>query len=286
MSMSVAGVIPSERERELAAIISAYNDVTERLKGSHDRLAEEVRRLHDQLDEKNRELARRERLAALGEMAAGVAHEIRNPLSGINLFASILSRDLADRPESQRLAERISGGVRALDGIVGDILVFAGQSAIDARPVRVDRAVEAALDLAEARKRALSTRFHVDPAMVGTTVMADADQLERALLNVVLNAIDAAGQAGQVWIAAAERPGGLTCIEVADDGPGVDPASVDRIFNPFFTTKETGTGLGLAIVHRILEAHGGRVEVGSRPGGGAVFGLILRTACGDEAAAA
>src|SRR5262245_45253453 len=122
MSMVAVKTGPSDRERELGAIIAAYNDVTERLKRSHERLVTEVCLLRDQLDEKNRELARRERLAALGEMAAGVAHEIRNPLSGISLYASMLSRDLGDRPDCRRLAERISGGVKALDGIVGDIL--------------------------------------------------------------------------------------------------------------------------------------------------------------------
>ena len=269
---------PSDRERELGAIIAAYNDVTERLKRSHERLVTEVCLLRDQLDEKNRELARRERLAALGEMAAGVAHEIRNPLSGISLYASMLSRDLNDRPDCRRLAERISGGVKALDGIVGDILAFAGPSQAETRAVRVDRAVEGALELAEARRRDMDADVHVSPGLGGRTVMADENQLERALLNVLLNAIDAAGEGGRVWIALHDAGPGMRGIEIADDGPGVDPSCTERIFNPFFTTKETGTGLGLAIVHRIVEAHGGRVEIASRPGGGAVFRLVLRAA--------
>jgi signal transduction histidine kinase len=113
-------------------------------------------------------------------------------------------------------------------------------------------------------------------------VMADECHFERAVLNVVLNAMDAAGEGGHVWIRAVDRPGGMVGLEIADDGPGVDAACMERIFNPFFTTKETGTGLGLAIVHRIVEGHGGRVEVGSRPMGGAVFRLVVRAAENSE----
>jgi signal transduction histidine kinase len=278
VSASIVSLKPSERERELGAMIAAYSEVTDRLKHSHDKLVGEVRRLREQLDEKNRELVRRERLAALGEMAAGVAHEIRNPLSGISLYASMLSRDLGDRPESQRLADRISGGVRALDGIVGDILAFAGQTIIESRPVPLDRVVEGALELAEAGRRDLGIEVQVAPGLGGKMVLADECHFERAVLNVLLNALDAAGEGGHVWICAVDRPGGMVGLEIADDGPGVDPACLDRLFNPFFTTKETGTGLGLAIVHRIVEGHGGRVEVGSRPGGGAVFRLVVRAA--------
>lgn len=283
MSAAPTMELGSERERELGVIVAAYNDVTERLKNSHDRLVTEVRRLREQLDEKNRELARRERLAALGEMAAGVAHEIRNPLSGINLYASMLCRDLTDRPECRRLAERISGGVRTLDGIVGDILAFAGPGGAEPRPARVDLAVESAMEFAEARRRTAGVTIEVSADIGEHWVLAEPAQLERAILNVLLNALDAAESSGCVWVSVEDRGPELVAIRIADNGCGVDPALADRIFNPFFTTKETGTGLGLAIVHRIMEAQGGRVEVSARPGGGAVFDLILRAA--EEAGA-
>jgi signal transduction histidine kinase len=263
----------------LDALICAYNDVTERLKRSHDRLAEEVRRLGEQLDEKNRELARRERLAALGEMAAGVAHEIRNPLSGINLFASVLCRDLGDRPDCRRLAEKIVSGVRTLERIVGDILAFAGPASVESRPVSVAEVVEAVVELVEPERRASNTTIHVAPHVSGVRVAADFDQLQRALLNIVRNALEAAGRDGNVWISVSAEPGAdETAIEVADDGPGIDPAIRERVFNPFFTTKDTGTGLGLAIVHRIAEAHGGRVSLETHSGGGALVRLRFRSA--------
>ena len=133
--MSATQTLFSSRERELAAIISSYNEVTERLKNSHQELARQVHGLREELAEKNHELARKERLAALGEMAAGVAHEVRNPLGGIQLFASLLERDLQDRPKLRELASRISGGVRTLNGIVSDILVFAGKAEVRLEPV-------------------------------------------------------------------------------------------------------------------------------------------------------
>ena len=288
--MSVAHSVSQQREAGLDAIVSAYNNVTERLRQSHDRLADEVRRLRDQLDEKNHELARRERLAALGEMAAGVAHEIRNPLSGINLYASVLCRDLDDRLESpshrsecRELARKIVTGVRTLESIVGDILAFASRPCAESRPVPVDQVVSAALDMVESARGGStgdepSTTVHVSPGVAGVEVMADLSQLQRAVLNTTHNAIDAAGPDGNVWISVTEESGGAeTSIDIADDGPGVDPSILDRIFNPFFTTKDSGTGLGLAIVHGIVEAHGGRVSAETRHGGGALFRLIFRS---------
>ena len=274
--MSVALTTSATQDATLDAMLAAYNDVTERLKSSHDRLAEEVGRLRDQLDQKNRELARRERLAALGEMAAGVAHEIRNPLSGINLYASVLCRDLADRPSCQELAEKIAAGVRTLDGIVGDILVFAGQTVTESRPVSIAEVIRAAVELAESERLAIGATIDVDPAIDGVVVSADYNQLQRAILNMTLNAIGAVSENGSVWIGVS--PGTVPAeisIDISDDGPGIEPSIRDRIFNPFFTTRDSGTGLGLAIVHRIAEAHGGRVTVDERPGGGARFHLVL-----------
>ena len=116
------------RERELGAIVLQYNEVTERLKASHERLLAEVARLRDELEHTNRQLERRERLAALGQMAAGLAHEIRNPLGGIQLYASLLARDLADSPNLLETVRKIQRGVHMLDGLVNDVRSFAHPS--------------------------------------------------------------------------------------------------------------------------------------------------------------
>lgn len=277
--MSIAPAATSQRERELAAIISSYNEVTEKLKGAHERLGHEVCLLREELAEKNRELARKERLAALGEMAAGVAHEIRNPLGGIQLYASLLERDLAERPELKRIATKISSGVATLDGIVRDILAFAGGDVVKLTPTELAAVVEEALELAAPQQRALEAQVHVDLSACDVLVQGNPCQLERALLNLVFNALDAAGERGFVWIdCQTDSSGDYVELAVADDGPGVPPELSQRIFDPFFTSKDSGTGLGLAIVHRAAESHGGSVRVTARPGGGAVFTLCLRRA--------
>ncbi len=264
------------RERELGAIINAYNQVTDRLKASHERLLDEVTRLREQLEEKNRELARRERLAALGQMAAGVAHEIRNPLAGIQLYAALLVKDLAATPDVCELARKISSGVQTLEGIVGDVLAFAGDAPPQAQRVALADVVRECRAYAAPAIAEHQTILHVADHVADWRLHVDGAQVQRALLNLLLNAIDAAGVGGRVWLSAGPGERDRTCaVAVADDGPGVPAELVDRIFNPFFTTKDSGTGLGLAIVHRIAEAHGGSVRVAERPGGGAVMTLNL-----------
>src|SRR5215212_5770223 len=115
---------PGERVEELGRIIMAYSEVTEKLQESHERLEHTVRALREELSDKNRQLERKNRLAALGEMAAGMAHEIRNPLGGIRLYASMLESDLKDRPDSAAVVQKITGGVKRLEGVVSQVLQF------------------------------------------------------------------------------------------------------------------------------------------------------------------
>jgi signal transduction histidine kinase len=267
----------THRELELGAIIDAYNQVTEKLKASHEVLTSEVRRLRRQLDEKNRELERKERLAALGEMAAGVAHEVRNPLGGILLYATMLEKDLQTLPEPRRVAERIASAARGLEAIVGDILAFANPQKPQCRPTPIAALVRETIELLQPRGAKYGCAVHYADDDAELCVQVEPTQVMRALLNVVSNAIDAAGDGGNVWITSdsIDEDEGLIEVRVADDGPGVPDGLLDRIFNPFFTTKDSGTGLGLAIVHRVVEAHGGRVSVKQREGGGAVFSLTL-----------
>ena len=269
---------------ELTAILRTYNDVTERLKRSHEALAGEVHRLRDELEEKNKELQRRERLAALGEMAAGVAHEIRNPLGGIGLYASLLERDLKDRPQEKEIARRIGVGVANLETIVRDILAFAGGAEPRLERAEAADVVKSAVAQASVHAEAKCVTIDVDDALGKYQLRCDFGQIERALLNVILNAIEAVDQNGHVWIRAGrtdgsqeglETGGDSVSIVVEDDGPGFAPGALPRVFNPFFTTKDSGTGLGLAIVHGIIEAHGGSVTAGSRVGGGASVMLSL-----------
>ena len=283
--MSDTLTLPSitDRERELGEMLLAFNDTTERMKLSHERLGAQVRQLREQLDQKNRELARRERLAALGEMAAGVAHEIRNPLAGIRLYAAVLERDLTDDPSHARrldpvarldIVRKIDAGIVTLDQLVGDILLFAGNASPNVSDVALATVVAEVVELASPRCEGLRAKIHLDESLERLILRGDHRQVSRALLNLVLNALDAAGEGGNVFVAACESERKVR-ITVEDDGPGVPDHLMDKVFNPFFTTKDTGAGLGLAIVHRIAEENGGSVTVENRSPGGARFTLTL-----------
>lgn len=270
-----------ENELDLTTMIQKYNSVTERLKRSHETLGHEVCRLREELNRKNKELHRRERLAALGEMAAGVAHEIRNPLGGIRLYASLLERDLKDRPEQLDMVKKLEAGVRNLDRVVGDILTFAGDAESNFQVIQLSEILESVYAQTAHKATEHQINLDFDPAADSIELYCDQVQIERALINLVHNAIEAAPDNGHVWVKNSQDQEELTfgngfChVSVEDDGSGIDPQLMQRVFNPFFTTKHTGTGLGLAIVHRIAEANGGRVTVGQSTNGGAAFILSV-----------
>ena len=266
----------TQRERELAAIVTAYNEVTDKLKQSHVELRNEVRRLRKELNRKNEQLRRKERLAALGEMAAGVAHEIRNPLGGIQVFASLLRQDLAEQPDAVQRVDKIRKGVAQLESIVSDILDFARPAGPVPRRVPLKTLVAETVELSVSRMAAAGVTVDVGDGFGNVELDTDGAMLQRALLNLLLNAIEATQGHGQrVRINLSAHTDQCVTIEVCDEGPGIETETMECVFNPFFTTKDTGTGLGLAIVHQIIETLGGSVRVSNRPEGGAVFSLIV-----------
>jgi signal transduction histidine kinase len=266
----------ARRIDELGRIIIAYSEVTEKLQQSHAQLTDTVRALQNELGEKNRLLERKNRLAALGEMAAGLAHEIRNPLGGIQLYASMLAQDVADRPESLQTVRKIAGGVRRLEALVGQVLQFSREIVAQPEPADLADLVDQAAELASAKLGERGVACGVEgPRPFG--VVVDPLLVGQALLNLLLNAAEAIApdSGGRVTVRFA-RPTHDSAVKqfhlvVADNGPGIPAGVLDRIFNPFFTTKDTGTGLGLAIVHRVVEAHDGTITATNEPGRGAKF---------------
>lgn len=266
---------------ELAQLVEAYNQVTVNLQASHETLTAEVQRLQKQLASANAALQRSKRLAALGEMAAGIAHEVRNPLASIHLYADMLRSDLAEQPPQQDLAKQIAAAVRGLDAIVNDVLSFS-------REMRVRKTAARAADVLERAAAAVgplldANGVHVRIAGEDVTLHVDLELMQQALVNLVRNAADAMPDGGTLRLSAAVEDG-ATQIAVADSGAGISKQDVDRIFNPFFTTRATGTGLGLAIVHRIVDAHGGSIAVTNEVEGGACFTLCLPVGEGDDTA--
>lgn len=260
---------------DLISVLRVYNDVTEKLKRSHEALAGEVHRLRGELNEKNLELQRRERLAALGQMAAGVAHEIRNPLGGIGLYASMLQQELKDLPESREIARKICSGVRNVENIIRDILEFAGGGTQRVETFSLAAILESVATQVAHKAEELGTEVQMNPGEEELRIKGDLGRIVRALVNLVLNALEAAGAGGHVWVQGRRAGSDMVAIVVEDDGAGIDSEVKHKIFNPFFTTKDHGTGLGLAIVHSIAESHGGFVRAGAREGGGASFVLTL-----------
>lgn len=267
-----------QRIEELGRIITAYSAVTEKLEQSHDRLEQTVTSLRAELSEKNRLLERSNRLAALGEMAAGLAHEIRNPLGGIQLYASMLAGDLKDRPENLAVVRKISLGVNRLEGLVSQVLQFTREIRANIAPMDLRETIEQAMDFAAPR---LQSR-EIDCQIAGPQsleILADSNLIGQAILNLLLNAADASPENAQIKIDFQPPGTNNECrqfqLSIEDTGPGIPPDMMDKIFNPFFTTKDEGTGLGLAIVHRIVEAHDGTIIVKNMNQGGAKFEIRI-----------
>jgi signal transduction histidine kinase len=265
--------LPAGDELDLQTIFSAWNEATDRLQRTHEALRSEVRRLSDELEAKNLELARKNRLADLGQMASHVAHEVRNSLVPMKLYLSLLKRRIDADRGSVDVLDKVMAGFTALEATVGDLLHFSSQR--DPRRERLDVAgvLHEVLQSLEPQLRAqdISADICCPPGLSAT---ADRDMLRRAMLNLVLNALDAMPAGGELVLTACETKAGLE-IEIADSGPGIPATIADRLFEPFFTTKGSGTGLGLAIVERIASAHGGKATVTNCPEGGAAFTLVI-----------
>ncbi len=219
--------------------------------------------------------ARNRRLVAMGQMAAGIAHEIRNPLGSLELFASHLAEELQGSPH-QELAEHVLKGLRNLSRITGNLLLFARQ--VEPRPQPVDLRDVVAEALVYVRAAVAAKGVQVDEDLGSVRVLADPDLARQALLNVLMNAVQAVDEGGRIRVACGADPEEdppVGRVAVSDDGPGVPPGDRERIFDPFYTTRARGVGLGLAIVQRIVSAHGGWVSVDVSELGGARFVLAF-----------
>ncbi len=214
------------------------------------------------------EMARRERLASLGDVAAAFAHEVRNPLNAISMGLQRLRAEFAPEPRDQytRFVELMQSEVRRLNTIVEQFIGLARPLPLKPVTIMVSELLEDVQALVEAEARGAGVSVRVEPTRTSATVIADRDHLRQVLLNLVLNAAQAMrGRGGSVTLAATTTRDGAV-ITVADTGPGIAADVLPRIFDPYFTTRPDGLGLGLTISRRIVEAHGGALGVDSRPG--------------------
>lgn len=264
-------------------IIGAWHDATQRLEQTHAALRGEVARLTDELAVKNRELARKNRLADLGQIASHVAHEVRNNLVPVSLYTSLLRRRLNGRADDLEVLGKIESGLTALDAMVHDMLNFTADREAKLLPLNVPALVDDVLSSLRPQFDAQGIRLIVDSPS-SLVVAADPEAVRRALLNLVLNAVDAMPHGGELVVTTVACRDRVE-IEIADSGPGLTDEAKRRAFEPFFTTKASGIGLGLAIVQRLMEAHGGGIGVCNCPEGGAAFTIRLPRRKFAEAAA-
>jgi len=267
---------------DLETILAAWQTATLRLEQTHEALRAEVHRLTDELEVKNRELARKNRLADLGQMASHIAHEVRNNLVPLTLYLSLLRRRIQDDPGSIEVLDKIEAGFGELDVTVNDLLQFTQDRDPQRQSFALRRLVEDVISSLAPQCAAQKITTFVE---MGENLMVTADRnmLRRAVLNLVLNAVDAMPGGGTLTVRAAYGERGVD-LKVVDNGPGLSDEAGQRAFEPFFTTKPGGTGLGLAIVHRIAEVHGGQVGVANGVGGGAVFTLSIPYSAQEAAA--
>jgi signal transduction histidine kinase len=238
-------------------------------------ILERVREVVGQLQKQESEALRAEQLAAVGRLAAGVAHEVRNPLTSIKMLvgAALSGRRGAGLTEADLRV--IYDEVGRLERKVQALLDYARPVEVAFQPVDVADVVHQVADLVKERVRQQGVRLVIDLPDVPLTAELDRDQFQGVLINLVQNALDAMPGGGTVEIGAARDPAGGLRLSVADTGPGLSEAAAGRLFTPFFSTKPTGTGLGLSLSRRVVQAHGGTLTAENRPGGGACFTINL-----------
>ena len=219
--------------------------------------------------------ARKEKLLALGHLAAGVAHEIRNPLSSIKGLARYFAERTPADGEAHQLALVMAREADRLNRVVSELLELVRPAHLKYQSVDLNEVITHSLQLVsqDAASRAISLKFIAQPALC--RIQADPDRLKQVLLNLYLNAIHAIGRDGVITVAVRECGDGRVKVSVADSGKGMTAEQLQAIFTPYFTTKADGTGLGLAVVQNIVEQHGGTIDAESTPGKGALFTLYL-----------
>ena len=255
-------------DRQMGYVIAKIEDVAERMQ------------------QQQRDMMRAEQLSTMGQLAAGVAHEVRNPLTGIKLLVEAALRSRNPRPLGTEDVRMIHREVARLEQTVQGFLDFARLPAAERAPCDLRDVVAQARELVRIRARQQNVDFVVHDPGQAVVAAVDRGQFGTVLVNLFFNALDAMPRGGRLDVTLAAHDGSIR-LEVSDSGGGIVPQVAGRLFHPFTTTKPNGTGLGLSVSMRILEEHGGSITAGNRPEGGARFVITLpvREGCHADAAA-
>ena len=223
-----------------------------------------------------KEVARSQRLASVGRLAAGVAHEIRNPLSSIKGFATYFKQRYPDRPQDQQTADIMIQEVDRLNRVVGQLLEFARRVPVKPKTVSLQVLLDDSIKLVSDRAAEKGISIRIQNSALTDEVQIDPDRLNQVLLNLYLNAIDSMESGGDLKVEiSSDGKNRDVVIKVSDTGKGISRENLGKIFEPYFTTKSSGTGLGLAIAHNIIEAMGGKITVESEKEAGTIFTVAL-----------
>ncbi|MDD2672054.1 MAG: ATP-binding protein, partial [Syntrophales bacterium] len=232
------------------------------------------------IEEMSRRLRQSERLSSLGKLAAGVAHEIRNPLNAISIAGQRLQReylpeDAGRREDFLRKTGVIRDEIRRLNGIVEEFLNFSRRDKLELKDYPVEEILQKLVSLVEEEASVKGIAIRRDWDRSVSPVPMDVDKFQQALLNILKNAMESISGEGTITVSVGRPENGTVGIWISDTGSGLTPEEIERIFNPEYTTKEKGLGLGLPIAHEIIRAHGGEIRVESRVGSGTTFEIRL-----------
>lgn len=276
--------IPIRSEDELGIVAKSFNQMTQELKRAKSSLTQWGCRLEQMvcertkdLQEAQQQLIRSEKLASLGKLAAGVAHEINNPLTGVLTFSQLLMEQFPPESDEHRDLKVIVQETIRCRNIVRGLLEFARQTAPEKKSIDIQELLEDVLHIVSNQESFQNIHIERDYASDAPPLMVDGDQLKQVLFNIVVNASEAMSKAGGIlriqtqWIPDRSQ----VVLRFKDNGPGIAPEHLNKLFDPFFTTKEMGTGLGLAISYGIVKAHRGNIEINSKPGEGCEVTIIL-----------
>lgn len=239
-------------------------------------LAEQSRKTKIELVAMEDHIQRVEKIASMGEMAAGLAHEIKNPLAALAGSIQLLKEEIPFNPDNDKLMQIVLRETDRLSALVNNFLLFARPPKAKTGIIRIDTVLKEVLDLFEKDKICLNRIIIERKIVLDIKAMIDSFHLRQVLWNLLLNAAEAITGEGKIIIKARNLKDGQLIINIMDNGCGMTSEQIESIFNPFFTTKPAGTGLGLSIVHRILESYDGRLSVQSKVGHGSDFTIFLR----------
>jgi signal transduction histidine kinase len=253
----------AKRNDDVGQLGRQFNEMIQQL--AENRL--EIERLHQF------EMARAEHLATIGELAAGLAHEIRNPLAGIAGVVEVMGRELHKESSSRAVLPEVQNEIQHIQAILNDLLAYARPRPPEFHPADLNATVEQAVFLARQQVRTKPIEITLEPGRL-PSILHDPVQIQQVILNLLLNGIQAIGNQGKVDVALRQE-GEYAVVRIRDNGKGIAREALPKIFKPFFTTRKEGTGLGLPLAKGIVESHQGKIEVTSELGQGAQFEVWL-----------